>query len=318
MDFIESYKGPNINCYQNLLLANLQQYGFNIDLFSAIWPWSFKIENNNLDFPFINNIKVVTKEKLKRLLNIDLLQEDVRNGIEKINISTYPAIVYVDQYYIPFHYPHIYQKVHGPHNLLLIKQEEYGFVCYDTLPSYYGIIEKECLFESIENYPYSIRKYVYERFEISNAQEASMSSVISEFKSLLFQVNMGFQSNKIDASKGFITSKEFFTLIEIKKNSLSKEDYLVWMSNVFESIWVWEFNRLPAVLKNILNHCLSVKQGDVFLLIDKIRDTYDNIFKNYIKGLMKRDIDTIEKANTIFKMNIETERKLIQYLSTLL
>lgn len=125
---------------------------------------AFEKDYVNKEVAIVNKI-ICNNERMKTLYNISLVQKtfdlNITADIRKI-VTDMPIIVNLDQYYVPHHYPHIFNKQHGRHSLLLLNfDQKQGVFCLDTMPEYKGFIDCESLAMGIKSFPYKFGHLKY-------------------------------------------------------------------------------------------------------------------------------------------------------------
>lgn len=124
------FSEPRLDCYQNCVATLLRAQGENIVYLGACWPWEFVVHAKSdtarsLNDYVLRNTKCVKADVLKRFYGIYLRRSHAKGEAllrelhEGTRMKT-PLIVNVDEFYMPYHFQHVYRKQHGVHTILFI------------------------------------------------------------------------------------------------------------------------------------------------------------------------------------------------------
>ena len=137
-----------IDCLQNLLIMLCKQNHLNVEALYFLWPWEFLYKVSNDNKLSIDITDVIDSEKLYKYFHVDFKQSFFENPEELLKQVVIlvkngtPVIVSTDQFYIPYHYQHIFGFEHGLHSVLLYKINQNNTVsCVSSIPQFVGSIE---------------------------------------------------------------------------------------------------------------------------------------------------------------------------------
>ena len=242
---IKPFMDKKLDCYQNMLVTLLNYYNCKIDLLGSVWPWQFtyrKIDNRMQ----IMSKHIATDKNIELLFGFKVIREyfDITmiktSLIEKLKHG--PVIINLDQYYVPHHFVHIYQKEHGQHSLLIVHYNaiQDQFYCVDSFPEYSGVIEYRFLEEGIIQYPFDNVKHQYSTLRKNTCidvkhEEEVYNDFIESLK--VFQANF-------PADKTFSLP---YILQELKRyqTNYNSTYFWDWLNEFLRGTWIWELDRMP-------------------------------------------------------------------------
>lgn len=256
---IEPCMEIEIDCFHNLQMMFLKHHGFETKYIGAIWPWQFEItESGNNAGPWIKieNAECMDKKKLNDYYGLDLniywndkIDEawPVVRGLLDKNI---PVFAGLDQYYVHYHYPHIYGKEHGMHTTLAVGYSEARgeLYCVSEIPRYKGsmsVNEFERAVEGNKGLWYSTLpvsegahnpddEFVWERF-LAELKDKNSSCIKKDIA-----------GTKLAFTKDIIDIMKELSCIE-DDGELSKRTEVL-----CEGVWGWHVDRRGQILKEYL------------------------------------------------------------------
>lgn len=241
---IEPYVEPELDCLQNLYASLLQAHGLEVRYLGAIWPWEFRYIGDHKKYQ-IENTRCVTQKRLKTLYGVDLLRykpettEMMWEEIQQLLKQGIAVVAEIDQYYVPYHYPYIYQKKHGVHFVLLLGYNSKTDVldCIDTIPKYKGTLRREEFLDGIKSNGrlwYSVIQFPQENRQIG--EKVVWQNFHVSIMGLNRKYNTQMEIQKVYTS--FFISRLKYVLEDRESQTLLQE--LVYMCN---GTWGWEVDR---------------------------------------------------------------------------
>lgn len=236
---IVPYTEKRLDCYQNMIVTILDNYGCDLCLLGSTLPWRYYRRQNTGD---IANYYIASDNIVESLYGYKVVRQTFDS--EKIKdtiidtVKSFPVIVNVDQFYVPHHYVHIYQKQHGQHSLLINGYKEDGeiFYCVDAFPRYIGGISYDNLEVGIKSFPYEYVKMEYSTIAKANTRIINSGEIFNKF---------------IESSKAYINyddNDEFSNqvIISLIDNIALRPDvdFFAELQYLFRGTWVWELDRV--------------------------------------------------------------------------
>jgi hypothetical protein len=304
------YNRNKLDCFQLLLVSILQAKHYQVDRLGAIWPWSFTWIEHQTTRPMANEM-VVTEQKLHHYFGCRLCRESFteRNLQKSISdaLKNNVIIINVDQFYIPHHYDHVYNKVHGPHNILLLEEWDNGYHCLDTMPPYKGIIDCEHLVNSIKHYSTEKLKYEYCYLEFGDDSCLTDKAILSEFIIDLEQTDL----ELYEYAKRFYLSG-LLKMIDEKMQIMSYDSFMYWIDVFCKSEWIWGIDRRAFWLINYLKtayplQIIGAKLEQLINLIENINGQMNIATRLLYKGALARNKNYIERAMSMYRQLIEPQ-----------
>lgn len=320
IEHILPYTEMKLDCFQNLIITMLNYYNVNIDFLGATWPWLFEKDYVNKEVAIVNKI-ICNNERMKTLYNISLVQKtfdlNITADIRKI-VTDMPIIVNLDQYYVPHHYPHIFNKQHGRHSLLLLNfDQNQGVFCLDTMPEYKGFIDCESLAMGIKSFPYKFGHLKYCWLESEKINYKSDQETLFIYFSQLLKAT--YEINNLSSHKSDLGLKNILNIVkemdedgEIKLNKL--------LDRLLQGTWIWEVNRSPNWLIKYLKTDYVTKMlgtNNIEATTERIADVNNKValaFKVLYKYLVSKRISDFVKGKQLLINAQREENELLQYL----
>ena len=320
IEHILPYTEMKLDCFQNLIITILNYYNVNIDFLGATWPWLFEKDYVNKEVAIVNKI-ICNNERMKTLYNISLVQKtfdlNITADIRKI-VADMPIIVNLDHYYVPHHYPHIFNKQHGRHSLLLLNfDQKQGVFCLDTMPEYKGFIDCESLAMGIKSFPYKFGYLKYCWLESEKINYKSDQETLFIYFSQLLKAT--YEINNLSSHKSDLGLKNILNIVkemdedgEIKLNES--------LDRLLQGTWIWEVNRSPNWLIKYLKTDYVTKMlgtNNIEATTERIADVNNKValaFKVLYKYLVSKRISDFVKGKQLLINAQREENELLQYL----
>ena len=315
---IPPYTEMKLDCFQNLLITILIHYGLNVDYFGATWPWLFEIDYINEEAVIVNKV-ICNDERIKTLYNIALAKkdfsEDIISDIRRI-VDEMPIIINLDQYYVP--HPHIFNKQHGRHSLLLLSDDqEQGVFCLDTMPEYKGFIDRESLVIGIKSFPYKFgySKYCWLESERIN-YNVDQESLFMYFTQLL---NATYIINDLPSHKLDLGLKNILNTVK-EMNEGSEAELSESINKLFQGTWTWEIDRSPNwLIRYLKTDFITKKLGSdsIEKVTERIAAVSNMValsFRVLYKYLISKKINDFTKGKELLINAQKEENELLQFL----
>lgn len=322
-----------IDCKQGLYLSLLKCLEVNTSYTGARWPWifyykpridSFDIKANKL----IDIVNLLRKDSIKNLFNVDLEYhyfndyKDVMKYIQDNISNNNPVIVNTDQYYISYHYEHIYLHKHGLHATLLMgyddDKEEY--CCFSTTPEYKGIISYDDLGKSISNSDVlwcallkkSNEAYIEKNDEI----------VFEDFQENIRKVSIEYNS---DNQRNLEPNIQIYTknILSVFSECVDSDDDKTYenFKGLCDGRWGWEINvNVSLFEKYMLTDYVSKQYENISGILRTVKDykpKWDLAFRKMFKMLRKKPKNIQEEIDLVikdFNSLIDFEKTILKQL----
>lgn len=330
---IESICDFSIDCKQGLYLSMLHCFGKTIFYTGARWPWtfyykpsldSFDIEANKV----IDIVNLLTIDSIKKLYNIDLEYHFFYDYTDMVKYIRYsisndiPVIVNSDQYYIPYHYEHIYLHKHGLHATLLLGYDDNkGEVfCFSVTPKYKGVITQKVLRESIKNS--SILWCATLKNNIEPWIEKNDETVFENFQNNIREVAMRytkFSPRHLESNMKIYTKDILFLLLEY--SNLNDDEVYENFKKLCDGRWGWEINtNINLFIKYLLSDYVNSKYrntSDVLQTIEEYKIKWDITYRKMFKMLIRKPRNINKEVDIVIKdfyVLVEFENKILDQL----
>lgn len=239
----------NLNCYQNMVVALLNNAGCDITLLGAVPPWIFYKRDGSGE---IVNYYIADKNIVESLYGYTIKKQNFEsdNIIETLilNLNEHPLIVNVDQFYVSHHYPHIFQKQHGEHSFIVngYDKSKRKFFCVDSIPKYTGEISFEALELAIKNFPAIQRDKQYGFIEKINNTKIDNIELFNNFVKL----SKAYMNN----NHTNVYFSNFANVLFINKLICGQnKDIFSEIKNLLKGVWMWELDRTATWTIRYLN-----------------------------------------------------------------
>lgn len=301
------FSEPRLDCYQNCVATLLRAQGENIVYLGACWPWEFVVHAksdtaHSLNDYVLRNTKCVKADVLKRFYGIYLRRSHAKGEAllrelrEGTRMKT-PLIVNVDEFYMPYHFQHVYGKQHGVHTVLLFHMDSNKGLCQciSTIPMYKGDLPLESLKQGLEHNNSGWSYEVIERYEPHQICIPEPEAVSHTFAQILRQVYKGmvtpYHFNK--SGRNFLHTRQLNLFLKELRNIESKSVAQQRTEWFCQGDWGWNVDRKSQWLMNYLsyeNKRIGLRHYErIMELIPEIDRTwrlaFRQLFKDYqLKG----------------------------------
>lgn len=311
-----------IDCFHNLMITLLEHHGFETKYVGAVWPWQFEIikpENNDGPWVKIENAECMDEAKLKDYYGLDLnicwndKTGEALKVVRDLLDNNIPVFAGLDQYYVHYHYPHIYGKVHGMHTTLVVGYNEAAeeLYCISEIPRYKGTMS----IKEFEKAVQGNKGLWYATLPITEGAHNPDEAVVWERflaevkeKKVSFR-KTGFTGNKSGYTCDMVDIIKELSCIEDDGELLKKAEVLC------DGVWGWHVDRRGLILKEYLRmpYVRSVfpHWEKCINLIDMANKNwiiaYRSIFKGLNNGIRPMVLRAIEKltANLAIEEEIQ-------------
>lgn len=251
---LEPYDYLKLDCFQNLVVTLLQHYQLPVEYLGTMWPWTFQVvpemdEEDNLLSYHVENAECATSQHIKEIYNADLVTEEIQDGsfvlekVKKFIDQKVPVIVGIDQFYVPYHYPYIYHKLHGPHSIIVTTYEssKEEVECVDAIPRYKGTIPYSEFEEGVKQKErpwHSILLMPEEEFVLEEER------IWNVFLDSVHNVRNNYEAGKYEICYAPAIRKIITSIV----NNPEKEKQIYSLKQLCEGVWLWEIGRKPEWL----------------------------------------------------------------------
>ena len=238
-----------IDCLQNLLIMLCQKNHLNIEALYFLWPWEFLCKNSGNDIS-IDLTDVVNSEKLHDYFRVDFKQlffesaEELLKQVDMILKNGRSVVVSTDQFYIPYHYQHIFGFEHGLHSILLCKiNEDETVSCISSIPQFIGSVEyskikQAMLSNSIKHW------YAITSFDV--CQPISMQKAWRKYRNKLKRIV------EKDYKSPICYTNEIYNFLssiwDLSANELKDE-----LVKICSGTWGWQISRKGICFSNLMS-----------------------------------------------------------------
>lgn len=323
---IEPYTELELDCYQNLLVSLISYYKYDIRNLGAIWPWQFvmwlPIPVDNYDEIRMSSTECVIPERLKYLYNIEMKVSYLDNAglrwaATKRNIAQgIPVIVGFDQYYAPYHYPHIYQKQHGDHAVLVIGYDDAGrqVSLVSAIPKYKGTMPYEVFFKGIHGalepacitLSFGETKSTLNRFEIW-----------AGFIDLVNQIKQSYQEPWKPASNEYSYTPAIKRALE-QVARLDDDQIIRILSKFCDGTWGWHIHRkCQWTIRFLLKYRELFVERDLQNIVNYFEENnreWELVFRFLFKVLQSRKRSILDNVINRLKIIEQRETELLDTL----
>lgn len=232
------YSEKKLDCYQNMLVTILANEGCDLNLLGAMLPWRYYRRGVSGE---IANCYIASDSTVEEVYGYEVRRQIFQLGsiVENLidALSNGPVIVNVDQFYIPHHYVHIYQKQHGQHSLLITgyNKQKNIFYCVDAFPQYTGEISCGVLETAIKNFPFE-----YVKMEYSTV--AQIERVVKSTDEILKGFVKSSRAYREYEDKGVFSNRAILELFD-EIATLSDLCFYEELNSVCSGTWIWEMDR---------------------------------------------------------------------------
>lgn len=269
---ISIYNEVEVDCFQNLLISYLELYNADTNFLKICWPWKFEssfIEKNNKYYMTLNQYESISLKRISDIYHNEGIQVYFNNENRILalieHIKRYQAVfVCVDEYYIPYHYNHIFEKQHGLHTLLVtnIDLQKKIVQCVSSIPFFRGSVPLD-LFEKAIYSPEIKEWFVY-------------------FKSHKF-------ANHLNSTYKEIIQKEF-ALVKLSDKIIYTKDFLNYLRGIdfndcdidflCKGTWGWKITAKGNLMIDVIKEIRPFNKNH-FEIIDSIEQINLNWSKGY-------------------------------------
>lgn len=303
-----------VDCYQNMILTVLDFWRCNIKLIGAQWPWTYYIKDEYTDNPIVKNKYLIDKQKLKDIYNLDLEKVKLKNDKVQImeDILHYldicPIIINIDQYMVPYHYPHIYGKQHGPHSLMLYGYEKRKqvFRCVDSIPKFKGEIPVDTIIEGMQSFPGEVGG----KLSISFIRDCTHM-----FCKDITDVLKFFVHSLLIPENDYIGSVEHIrNILCIQRQMLPDDSFFNWAVQFCKGTWIWEAdhngNFFVYFLECVRDETMVQDFAPIIEKASKLNLDINITFKKLYKAIFTRRISAIDDVLLQLENCIKAEENL--------
>ncbi len=315
---INVYNEIEVDCFQNLLLSYLQLFHADTNYLKICWPWTFErhfVEKNAKRYMILNQHESISLQRISDIYHnkgrqVYFDENADRASVLEEYLKQYQAVfLCIDEYYIGYHYKHVFEKQHGLHTLLVtnIDMEQKVVQGISSIPVFKGNIPLD-YFEKALYSPEIKEWFVY--FE-SNKFETNPISSYKESMKKEFALEK--------SSDNIIYTKDIITHLKGIDFHDSDIEYLC------EGTWGWKITAKGEMLIDFIEKekPFNQKQSEIIEDIKNINLNWSKGYKLLFKFscskheiFFKRAIEYIERAyetecqlqNTIFE-SIDGEEK---------
>jgi hypothetical protein len=314
-----------LDCVQNLFATLLMNYGFELRYLGAAWPWEFNWNAKDQEMwkPLrLMASKCVSKERMMSLYHASAVyhypgsESEVMNYILEYSRRHIPVIVCVDQFYVPYHYPYIYQQRHGLHTTMITGEGKTAdsFTCISAIPVYQGDYSMTDLKQGIA----ACNVKWLSVLECKDmGQAAKEGDVYQEFITRLTQVRQNYEESAAVSGKCY--APWIICILQELLQQKDIEEIRRELELICDGTWGWTVDRKGAWLNSYLAMTeVKARNSSVMETLPLVEANSNNwmvayrlLFKaSQSKDVRKPIIKAIEKLQII----VEQEKGILERL----
>lgn len=301
-----------VDCFQNLLLDYLRCFNVRTDELKFIWPFRFvkKYNPQNKNWK-IENEDAISLDRIRDMYNIQYKKEYfVREGnrlevVRKYVDVGHPVFVCVDEYYIPYHYEHIFSKQHGVHTLLVTGIDLQNNIArvVSAIPYFKGNIPLKNLYNSLESKEVKQWFCILDMRYYANPDDIAIKKNHDAFFEKANNTEIIYSKNIAEY------------LLTTNDNEIFKRIEELCIGN-----WGWKITKkgelLIDYLKKVSNGCKECI--DVADLIGEMNREWTIAFRLLFKSIYSKNINDINKAIDYLKNESQKEEVLRKKISKII
>ena len=312
---------PEVDCFQNLIFLLFDLNKLNVSNAWAIWPWEFQTKRHLVPNVFDDwlDIELTDPMSAERLLNLfsvgctfkkNKYYEDLIGDFLNYLQNGIPVLIALDQYYVPYHYPHIYQKQHGLHTMLLcnLSKLQNEVYCVSAIPPFNGKIKLSEFYNALTS-DYIHPWYVVLSFDM--CKNPNRYDIWKKFKNDLYIV-----SNNLDTMESNVTVFYSSQILSIVKNiaTFPVDTMQQKLIKFCSGVWGWHISRRGRLLTEFLqqSQCYihPVLLNKSIQLVQEISRDWELAFRILFKAVTMKTHQFPLKSLFILSNIVQNEKKL--------
>lgn len=289
-----------LDCYQNLKMLLLENYGRKSELMGACWPYEFQTKIYENGIRGISDVECLKEEQFMRFFAVQYSDTIIANesdilAVIRENIDkNVPLIMSFDEYYSFYHYEYIYQKQHGDHAILVLgyddDKEEITF--FSAIPKYSGVMTYANFLDGV-----GVLREKHLITIIPNDNEVMPETDIwKEFISGVKEIKihyLGKSENGIkDNSPIFIP--QILKILETIPQ-LDEKEVKSYLGNLLQGTWVWHVDRRARLTQRSINNSSLPEEFKVYM-----NDYFDSVIDKWVVAC--RHMFKIALSGKIYKL----------------
>lgn len=300
-----------IDCFQNLLFSYLDHFKADTQLMKINWPWKFK-KRTNKAAPHLITWELCDAVNLTKINDFygnqgELIYfSDNENRSEILNecLKKYGAVfVCVNEYYVPYHFKHIFEKQHGLHTLLVtdINMKNGTVECVSSIPKFKGNIPLDYFEKAVSS------QNVKEWYAFFRSNIFKKGSNISYNDILRAELQFDVSSSDI------IYTSDVLNYLKETNGDLESLEYMC------QGTWGWKITAKGNLLIDFFKNVdMFGKESDYICeCIEKINYSWNKGFKLLFKYLCSKQMTFFTRAIEYIEETCEKEKKLIDCLNSM-
>lgn len=312
-----------LDCYQNLKMLLLENYGRNSKFMGACWPYEFQTKVYDNGIRGISDVECLKEEQFMRFFAVQYRDTTVAYDANIMNVikesidKNIPLIVSFDEYYSFYHYEHIFQKQHGDHAILVLgyddDKEEISF--FSAIPKYYGVMT----YANFKNGIDALKERHIISITPDDHEAMHENDIWKEFIDDVKDIKAHYlgDTEKVFRDNNSIFVPQILNILE-KVTHMEEEEAKSYLSNLLQGTWVWHVDRRARLTQKSINNSSLPEEFKVYMneyfdsVIDKWVVACKHMFKISLSGKMHKLAGIVNSFNELKELDMKCFDKICE------